>query len=111
MATEIVHRKQVKLKAGLSRAELRQSRPVGPSFTLSSAGKAMNIVFLTMAWKSGDCRFLPSCDDGELAYIMTGATRAYDLARMKRRLNTVYPARPLAKGVRIGWDRVVIPSK
>ena len=84
MATEIVHRKQVKLKAGLSRAELRQSRPVGLSFTLSSAGKAMNIVFLTMAWKSGECRFLPSCADEELAYIMAGANRAYDLARMKR---------------------------
>jgi hypothetical protein len=37
-----------------------------------------------MAWKSGECRFLPSCDDEELAYIMTGANRAYDLARMKR---------------------------
>ena len=86
MATEIVHRKRVKLKAGLSRAELRQSRPVGLSFTLSSAGKAMNIAecLLTMAWKSGDCRFLPSCDDEELAYIMTGANRAYVLARMQR---------------------------
>jgi hypothetical protein len=37
-----------------------------------------------MAWKSGECRFLPSCDDEELAYILTGANRAYDLARMKR---------------------------